>query len=197
MFIANSFSAKSAGNFQLDAGMLVTGLDMKSFDGTISSIGEEQKIGATTGGGSLEITPEKRDLFEDVDGARFKYKQGDVTDRYDIKLSMTLLEFTEGNLMMALGSADKNANSYTSANYDSLTPRVEVKDADFKTLYWLGTLKGSEKPLVIEIKNALNTNGLNFSFEDKGKGTIELELEAYGDLAKPTEVPVTIYIPKA
>lgn len=196
MFVANSFNAESAKNFQLDAGMLVTGLTMSSFDGTISGLRSEQKIGATTGGGSLEITPEIRDLFEDVDGARFKYKEGFVIDRYDIKLSMTLLEFTEGNLKMALGAIDKNASSFESSHYDSITPKIDIGDSDFKTLYWIGTLKGSDKPMVIEIKNAMNTNGFNMSFEDKGKGKIELELEAFGSLKNPTEVPVTIYLPK-
>ncbi len=196
MFIANSFSGKSAENFQLDAGMLVTGLDMKNFDGNINSLSETQKIGATTGGGSVEIKPEMRDLFEDVDGARFKYKQGMVTDRFDITLKMTLLEFKEGNLQLALGASEKNAGSFANANYDSYTPKVELTDADFKTIFWLGTLKGSDKPMVIEIKNAMNTEGFNLSFEDKGKGKLELNLEALGDLAKPTEIPVTIYIPK-
>lgn len=195
MFIANSFTAESAGNFQLDAGMLVTGLNMSNFDG--AQLSSATKIGATTGGGSLEITPEIRDLFEDVDGARFKYKEGLVIDRFEIKLSMTLLEFTEGNLTTALGAIEKNSSSFTSSHYDKLSPKIDLNPAsDFKTLYWLGTLKGKNKPVVIEIKNGMNTNGLNFSFEDKGKGKIELEIEAFGDLSKPSEIPVAIYMPK-
>lgn len=196
-FIANSFTAKSADNFQLDAGMLVTGLDMASFDGNISSLAENQKIGATTGGGSIEIKPEMRDLFEDVDNVTQQYMEGMIIDKYEANLKMTILEFKEGNLMMALGAAEKNANSYSSTHYDAISPKISLDADDFKTVYWLATIKGSDKPIVIEIKNAINKNGFNLSFETKGKGKIELELSALGTLKKPNEMPITIYLPKA
>lgn len=195
-FIANSFTAKSADNFQLDAGMLVTGLNMSTFDGDISSLTETQKIGATTGGGSVEIKPEMRDLFEDVDNVTQQYMEGMVIDKYEATLKMTVLEFKEGNIMMALGAAEKNANSYSSTHYDAITPKMSLEKSDFKSVFWLATIKGSDKPIVIEIKNSLNKNGFNLSFETKGKGKIELELSALGTLEKPNEMPVTIYLPK-
>ena len=57
-------------------------------------------------------------------------------------------------------------------------------------------MNGSSEPMIIELKNVLNTNGISFTAEDKGSGSVELELKAHFDLSKPNEVPFNIYFPK-
>lgn len=194
MGVLNGFTPKTAKNLQLDAGILVKNLeDPSSFDGTLT---DSQKIGATSGGGSFAAVPEMRNLFEDLDGARGNYKDGNVIDSWDITLTVTMKEMTTDNLKLAIGAADVTPAS--TGSFDVVQPRIVINSSDYlDNIVWMGTMNGSSDPIMIELKNAMNTNGINFAFTDKGTGGIEVEIKAHFDLNKPEEVPFTIYTPKA
>lgn len=192
MAILSAFTKDTAKNMQLDAGLLVRGLtDILNFNGTIA---DEKKLGATTGGASFSATPEMRNIFEGIDGAKGNYKDGNVIDNWEITLTATVKEMTAKNLQLAMATADIKSDD---VKFDVLTPRMEVKSTDYiDNICWLGTMNGSSEPMIIELKNVLNTNGISFTAEDKGSGSVELELKAHFDLSKPNEVPFNIYFPK-
>ena len=52
----------------------------------------------------------------------------------------------------------------------------------------------SESYLVVRLRNAISTGGLNYEIEDKGKGKFDLEITPCNDLAKPNELPIEIYL---
>lgn len=185
----NAFNKDSAKNMELDAGILVMGVtDPGSLDYSTGT-----KLGATTGGTSLAESSEIRNLFEDVDGARGKYKGGDTIDMRDYAISFTLLEVTAENLKFALAAADITTNT---AGGKTIAPRDCIEDADYiENLCWFGTIKGSDKPMCIEMRNVLAENGLNFKAEDKSKGTIEVEVHPRKDLEKPEEPQLLIHLP--
>lgn len=192
--ILNGFTKDTAKNLQLDAGIIVTGLaSPENFAGELTGA---TLLGATSGGGSFVVETEVRNLFEDLDGARGNYKEGNVIDSYNITLTTTVAEMTAKNIKLALGAADTTAKQGTGTDVDITKARMTIKAEDYiDNVCWLGSLNGSDKPMIIELKNVMNTNGLNFTFEDKGKGKIELELKAHFDLTKPEEVPFAIYTP--
>ena len=192
MAILSAFTKNTAKNMQLDAGLLVKGLtDILNFNGTIA---DEKKLGATSGGASFSATPEMRNIFEGIDGAKGNYKDGNVIDNWEITLTATVKEMTAKNLQLAMATADIKSDD---DKFDVLTPRMEVKSTDYiDNICWLGTMNGSSEPMIIELKNVLNTNGISFTAEDKGSGSVELELKAHFDLSKPNEVPFNIYFPK-
>lgn len=192
MAILSAFTKDTAKNMQLDAGLLVRGLtNILNFNGTIE---DEKKLGATAGGASFSATPEMRNIFEGIDGAKGNYKDGNVIDNWEITLTATVKEMTANNLKLAMATADIATGN---DKFDVLTPRMEVKSADYiDNICWLGTMNGSSEPMIIELKNVLNTNGISFTAEDKGSGSVELELKAHFDLSKPNEVPFKIYFPK-
>ena len=192
MAILSAFTKNTAKNMQLDAGLLVRGLtNILNFNGTIE---DEKKLGATSGGASFSATPEMRNIFEGIDGAKGNYKDGNVIDNWEITLTATVKEMTAKNLQLAMATADIKSDD---AKFDVLTPRMEVKSTDYiDNICWLGTMNGSTEPMIIELKNVLNTNGISFTAEDKGSGSVELELKAHFDLSKPDEVPFKIYFPK-
>lgn len=192
MAILSAFTKNTAKNMQLDAGLLVKGLtDILNFNGTIA---DEKKLGATSGGASFSATPEMRNIFEGIDGAKGNYKDGNVIDNWEITLTATVKEMTANNLKLAMATADIATGN---EKFDVLTPRMEVKSTDYiDNICWLGTMNGSSEPMIIELKNVLNTNGISFTAEDKGSGSVELELKAHFDLSKPNEVPFNIYFPK-
>ena len=192
MAILSAFTKNTAKNMQLDAGLLVRGLtDILNFNGTIA---DEKKLGATSGGASFSATPEMRNIFEGIDGAKGNYKDGNVIDNWEITLTATVKEMTAKNLQLAMATADIKSDD---DKFDVLTPRMEVKSTDYiDNICWLGTMNGSSEPMIIELKNVMNTNGISFTAEDKGSGSVELELKAHFDLSKPDEVPFNIYFPK-
>lgn len=192
MAILSAFTKNTAKNMQLDAGLLVRGLtDILNFNGTIA---DEKKLGATSGGASFSATPEMRNIFEGIDGAKGNYKDGNVIDNWEITLTATVKEMTAKNLQLAMATADIKSDN---DKFDVLTPRMEVKSTDYiDNICWLGTMNGSTEPMIIELKNVMNTNGISFTAEDKGSGSVELELKAHFDLSKPDEVPFNIYFPK-
>lgn len=188
----NAFTSKTAKNLQLDAGILVK-------NHTIGQeITEGNKIGATSGGATFTAVPEFRNIFDDIDGARGMYKSGMVIDSWDITLSATIKEITLQNLKLALATSEESAgDGEFSTSHKKLTPRNQVKDSDYiGNLCWIGTINDeSQTQIVIELKNVLNTNGLNFTATDKGTGAIAIELKAHFDLDNPDEVPFTIHVP--
>ena len=192
MAILSAFTKNTAKNMQLDAGLLVKRLtNILNFDGNIL---DEQKLGATSGGASFSATPEMRNIFEGIDGAKGNYKDGNVIDNWEITLTATVKEMTAKNLQLAMATADIKSDD---DKFDVLTPRMEVKSTDYiDNICWLGTMNGSTEPMIIELKNVMNTNGISFTAEDKGSGSVELELKAHFDLSKPDEVPFNIYFPK-
>lgn len=192
--ILNGLTQDTAKNLQLDAGIIVAGLaSPESFSGELSGA---TLLGATIGGGSFVVETEVRNLFEDLDGARGNYKDGNVIDSYNVVLTATVVEMTAKNIKLALGAADTTTKQGAGTNVDITKARMTIKAEDYiDNVCWLGRLNGSDKPMIIELKNVMNTNGLNFTFEDKGKGKIELELKAHFDLTKPEEVPFAIYTP--
>lgn len=192
--ILNGFTKDTAKNLQLDAGIIVTGLaSPEDFAGELTGA---TLLGATSGGGSFVVETEVRNLFEDLDGARGNYKEGNVIDSYNIALTTTVAEMTAKNIKLALGAADTTTKQGAGNDVDITKARMTIKAEDYiDNVCWLGSLNGSDKPMIIELKNVMNTNGLNFTFEDKGKGKIELELKAHFDLTKPEEVPFAIYTP--
>lgn len=194
MSILNGFRADTAVNLQLDAGLLVknlTGID--TFAGDLT---DEQKLGATEGGASFTAIPEIRNVFDGIDGAKGNYKGGNVIDSWEIKLTATLKEMTAENFKLALAAADI-APAAELKKFDVITARNILKETDYlDNICWLGTKMGSNEPMIIELKNVMNMNGLNFTVSDKGTGTLELELQAHIDITKPDEVPFNIYEPK-
>lgn len=186
----SAFTAQTAKNFQLDAGVLVKNMtNPESGDLTGAKY-----LGATTGGSTFTATPEFRNIFEDVDGARGMYKDGDIIDNWEISFATTLLEMTPENFQLAIGAADITDNADIGGK--TVTPRNCVQAADYiSNICWCGTIKGSDKPIVIEMLNVINMNGLNFAIEDKGKGGLEVELNPRFDVANPNDVPFKIHIP--
>lgn len=190
MFL-NGFTVNTAKNLQLDAGILAKNVeDLENFNGTLL---DSQKLGATSGGGTLTIVPTMRNLFEDLDGSRGSYVGGNVIDNYEIKLTVTVKEMTKENFKLALSASDETEG----LKHTKIKPRLMLNDDDYlQNVCWFGRINGSNEPCIIEIQNVLNVNGFNFTFADKDKGGLELELSANFKLENPEDVPVNIWLPK-
>ena len=155
-------------NLQLNAGVLVTSYT-KGED-----IAEEDIIGATRGGGSFTAVPTVHQAA--VDGAPTYTKGLERVDDWVITLNATMVELNDDAVSRALGVGVVKTETGSGTTKDTVfTVKRTVNDEDYKDLYWVGDLSNGQN-VVIKIKNALNTSGLNLTFSDRGEGTYALAL---------------------
>ena len=143
-------------------------------------------LGATRGGGTFQCTPSVRTI--EADGMRYPVKGSTVNDMWTIKLTTTLLEITPENFKDALMCCDVA----TEGNKTTLTVRTDIEDEDYiPHLIWVGdTSKGL---VLIDLYEALNLAGANFTFTDKGEGTLPVEFQAHqASLTDMDKAPVRI-----
>lgn len=153
-------------------------------------------LGATQGGGEFKAAAEIRNI--EIDGLPGKGKGTEIIDYIDVSMAMNFIETTPEILAMALGAAD--IDTTTNGTYDIITGRNAFEDADYiGNITYIGTITGSEEPIIIQIFNALSTDGLNIKVEDKKEGVIPVTVYGhYEDTGEGTldAPPYRIYYPK-
>lgn len=174
-------------NLQLNAGVLLTSYT-KGVD-----IEEDDIIGATRGGGSFTAVPTVHQAA--VDGAPTYTKGLERVDDWVITLNATMVELNDDAVSRALGvGVVKTGDGSTQDT--TFTVKRTVNDADYKDLYWVGDLSNGQN-VVIKIKNALNTSGLNLTFSDRGEGTYALALIGHFTTADLDTAPFELTIERA
>ena len=173
-------------NLQLNAGVLLT----KYTKG--SPINEEDILGATRGGGSFTAVPTVHQAA--VDGAPTYTKGLERVDDWVITLNATMVELNDEAVSRALGVGVVKTGGNTADTV--FTVKRTVNDADYKDLYWVGDLSNGQN-VVIKIKNALNTSGLNLTFTDRGEGTYALALIGHFTVDDLDTAPFELTIERA
>lgn len=150
-------------------------------------------IGATQGGGEFKATPEIRQV--DIDGVAGKAKGLEICDSWEVSMNMNLLETTQDTLKLSLGIAEIDSTS--NGTYHIIKGKSTIDDDDYiDNITYIGTITGSNEPVIIQVFNALSTDGLDLKTEDKKEAV--LGVTVYGhyteeDLDSP---PYAIYYPK-
>ncbi|MBR3795781.1 MAG: hypothetical protein IKK34_07105 [Clostridia bacterium] len=181
-------------NLQLNAGAFLKNFayDTATDKGTLENMvlaaleSGDGVLGATRGGGSFQCTPTVRQI--EADGMRYPVIGSTVNDMWTIKLTTTLLEITPENFADALMCCDVAKSGAKT----TLTVRTSIEKEDYiPSLCWVGdTSKGL---VLIELKNALNLAGANFTFTDRGEGTLPVEFQAHqANLADMDKAPFNI-----
>lgn len=168
-------------NLQLNAGAFVRDFDytqykdkaaLKTAFAALLETGEGL-LGMTRGGGTFQCAPTLRNI--EGDGLRSPFVGGTVNDGWTVKLTGTLLEITPENFAAAMMCADKPE---TSGSATTIKLRTAIKREDYiPKICWIGDT--SQGYMLIEIQNALNVTGANFTFTDKGEGTLPFEFQAH------------------
>lgn len=182
-------------NLQLNAGALLVNFNVDDYATTAAlkeALASELEtrtnaLGATRGGGSFVCTPTMRSV--EADGKRSEFVGSTVNDGWTVKLTATLIETSPENVKRVLMSADFDTET---EGKTVLRVRTHIKDDDYiPTLVWVGdTSKGY---VVIELSNVLNLSGANFTFTDKGEGTMPVEFQAHqADLQNQEYAPCRV-----
>lgn len=175
-------------NLQLNAGVFLKNFDHSTYadadaleEAILSALeAETDVIGATVGDGSFQCTPTIRQI--EANGMRYPIKGSTVNDAWTVKLTGTMKEVTPENFAAALMCADVTR----SGSRTTVKVRTDIRDDDYIDRFcWVGdTSKGL---VLIALENALNLTGANFTFTDKGEGSLPFEFQAHAKDLKSME----------
>lgn len=154
------------------------------------------KIGATTGG--VSVTIEYPDAWtREIDGL-----PSNTVGLYEPELvkptvKMSLVEVSNtSTLKKAIGAASV-ATVEQPSGYKSVTPNMDVAEADYlENITVFTQTKGTSSPLIIVIENPLSTEGFEFKTESKNGGAIEVTFTGNYDPMNLSNCPIKFYVPE-
>lgn len=168
-------------NLQLNAGVFLKNFDYSKFTDAsaletaiLAALEAGTNIlGATQGGGTFQCTPTIRQIA--VDGLRYPIVGSTVNDMWTVKLTGVMKEVTPENFKDVLLSADIEGTG----NVRKIKVRTDVLPKDYiNSLCWVGDTS-DQGFVLINLDNVINLNGANFTFTDKGEGTLPFEFQAH------------------
>lgn len=167
---------------QLNAGML-----LNKFDPSTGAVpADEDIICATTGGITASCVPTYSDLGEDVDNCPNNMMELMQIEGWACKLAATALSASAESIRMSLGAADVDAET------GKITPRHELKNTDFKDVWWVGD-RADGGMVAVRLMNALSSGGFNLKTTKKGKGQFSIELSGHVSIQNQDVVPMEFY----
>lgn len=174
---------------QINAGILTT-----DFTPATGEIGPAGQIGATTGGVSFTATPTYSDYGEDIDNCPKNMKELKKLESWEATISGTFVNADTAIAKMLVGAADIGTSDAT-----KITPRNDVLDSDFKTIWLVGDYsdKNGETNggfIAIKLINALSTGGFQIQTADKAKGQFAFTFTGHYSMDAQDTPPFEIYI---
>ena len=188
----SGFTQNTAKHLQLDAGAFFINYNVNTdtYDAAVSA---GKLLGATRGGGQFNAVPNIRQI--QVDGIKGKAKGLEALDSWDVNIQATVLELNEDTIKKALVTGINGTSDNEIYNLIEARNNIELSDY-VDNVTWVGTISGSNAPLIIQVENALNTQGLGLQVQDANEGSIQMKFDGHystNDLNKP---PFKIYYPK-
>lgn len=154
---------------------------------------DEALIGATSGGNTFTVKQNTRQVK--VDGIKGSAKDLNFPTDTEVTLGTNILEVTSDILKIVLNGAVDNA---TDPDYDIITGKTTIATTDYlKNIALVGKISGKNKPCVIILYNALNTDGLKWVTKDDTDNVLQCTFTAFIDPTTPNVLPYKIQFPKA
>jgi hypothetical protein len=173
--------------FQLNAGILLT-----EFDPATPTVDKSKIIGATSGGNSFTATPTFTDLGDDVDNVPANTMELKTLDSVEATMNGTFKTIDNALGKMLIGAADIVGNN-------KIIPRADLKLDDFNDIWWVGDYSDKNGDtnggfIAIKLINALSTDGLSITPNDKGKGDFSYTFTGHYSINDMTVLPYEVYI---
>lgn len=187
----SGFNADTAQNLLLDSGAYFVNFDIMEDTPEGASA---KLLGATSGGGKFEAKPDIRSVK--VDGVKGDAKGLQILDSWSVTMSANLLEFKADTFKYALAAAKTSASTVGTKNYTKIEAKNQIEDTDYlDNITWVGALSGSNEPVIIQVFNALNTEGLSINPKDSDDIVAELQFKGHYDPSSLDNPPFCVYYP--
>lgn len=188
----SGYTEKTPKNLLLDAGAFLKNYDLEK-DTFEDAVAAGKLLGATQGGGEFSAVPVVRQI--EIDGVKGRAKGLESIDAWEVYIKANVLEVTEETIKVALcasveGGSNAKYTTIKGKNYISLDDYIE-------NITWVGTLSGSDEPVILQVFNAINTDGLKITTQDKKESIVATTFYGHYDTEKLDEPPFAIHYPKA
>ena len=152
-------------------------------------------IGATSGGNSVEIKGEIKDI--ELDGALVKVKGLAVMQGGTGTMEVNFAELSVD--VMKMGMIGEVTEESDATGYSMIQTKANIEEGDYvQNFAFVGKTANDAKDIIVIMENALCTSGLKIEGKNKENSVIALTMEAYADNAGNLDkVPVKIYYPTA
>lgn len=178
-------------SFVLNAGAVIKNLKWEEMQWT------GERLGATSGGNSLTLTQTIEQI--EVDGVFAGARGLDQITEGEASLTCNVKELTAENIRMAiLGKKSESDGEEYPEGYTVIETKGQIEDTDYlDNIAYVGTIAGSDKPIIVILKNAICTSGLELEQTDGEQGVVEMTFEGRvdEDNVDNMALPVTILYP--
>lgn len=191
--VKHGITKDTPSNIPLGAGAWFRGLAFTEEAGWNGSV-----LGATSGGCSIKIAPEVKDI--EIDGALALSKGLAVMQGGTGEAEVNFAEITPDILKMTtLGEVlDENSEGYVEG-FDCIQTKNSIQEGDYvKNLGFVGYTADQSKQIIVILDYALCKSGFQIDPKNKENSVIKATFTAYGDMNTDLDrVPIRIYYPKS
>ena len=151
-------------------------------------------IGATSGGNSVEIKGEIKDI--ELDGALVKVKGLAVMQGGTATMEVNFAELSIDVMKMGMIAEEGESDA---EGYTMIQTKANISEGDYVDNFaFVGKTANDAKDIIVILESALCTSGLKIEGKHKENAIIKLTMEAYAENAGNLDrVPVKIYYPTA
>lgn len=192
-FKKTGYSSTTAKQYLINAATVYTEVTYEKLSGFTGTL-----HGATSGGVTVTIEQSYRDI--DVDGtSHTKVKGNKVLESAFASATVNLKEITAESIRQSLNGEVTTADaSVAPTGYKVITTKRYVEDTDYvANMAIVGTLSGTNEPVIVILDNVISTGGLEIATEDNNETVIEQTFEAHAsvDQLDADEFPWKILFP--
>ena len=189
--LRTGYTANTKKSFMLGEGAIFKNFVVGT-DTYASAITAGKLLGATQGGSTFTAKANTRKI--EIDGIAGKVTDLDEIDSWDVSLQTTFIETTVATLQAALGASTTTASTPT--GYTKITPDNDFESSDYFTnITFVGSMSGSDDPIILVIKNAIGTGELSINIKNNDEGKIPCTFEGRYSIASLGAAPFEIYVP--
>lgn len=170
------YSNTTSKNYLINAATIYTGVKYDDVAGDFTG----KLHGATSGGVTLTVEQSYRDI--EIDGtSHMKVKGNKVLESATATVTANMKELTAENIRKSLnGTIREPEVGEAPEGYKVIETKRYLEDDDYiENMAIVGTLSGTDKPVIAILDNAISTGGLELGTEDNNEAVVEQTYEAH------------------
>jgi hypothetical protein len=181
-------------NILLDTGAFFINFDLAT---DTYETAKAKLLGCTAGGAKFVFKPTYR--IPKADGGTKSPVRGmKFLVSWEVSMGASMLEFKKEVYQNALGASVSSVTTINTKSYTKIEGSNVLEDSSYKdNITWIGTISGSDEPVIIQIFNALNEEGLNFEPKDSEDIVCELNFVGHSTVSTLDKPPFAIYYPNS
>lgn len=190
--VKHGITAATPSNIPLGAGAWFKGLKYEESSGWTGTV-----LGATSGGSSIKITPEVKDI--EIDGALALAKGLAVMQGGTGEAEVNFAEINKDILKMTtLGEVLSDGDTGYVEGFDCIQTKNAIVEGDYvENLGFVGYTADQSKQIIVILDYALCKSGFQLDPKNKENSVVKATFTAYGGIDTDLDkVPIRIYYPK-